>query len=350
MRTLKSVAASAMCVVALVFVGADVRADEIQDISKLLKQGQHAQAMDKVNAYLAAKPKDAQGQFLKGLILAEQNKTPEAIKVFTALSEDYPELPEPYNNLAVLYAGQGQYDKARTALEMAIRTHPSYATAYENLGDIYAKMASQAYDKALQLDKGNSAAQTKLTLIGNLFSGSQQPARTSGKISASGAIATAAPSEANPPKPVAAPAMAASPAPVPPAKPTPPTTMAEKPAGKAADPDLSGEVLKTVEEWAKNWSEQNAAKYFSFYSQDFKTPGGQSRTAWEKTRKDRILKPKKIGVEVLNPEVKFTDASHAVVSFKQNYHSDTLKSSVTKTLSLVKENGEWRIQQERIGR
>ncbi len=59
--------------------------------------------------------------------------------MFTKLSEDYPELPEPYNNLAVLYAQQKQYDKARTALEMAIRTHPSYAIAYENLGDIYAK-------------------------------------------------------------------------------------------------------------------------------------------------------------------------------------------------------------------
>ena len=86
------------------------------------------------------------------MILTEQNKTDDAIKVFTELTEDYPELPEPYNNLAVLYATQGEYDKARKALEMAIRTHPSYAIAHENLGDIYATLASQAYDKALQLD------------------------------------------------------------------------------------------------------------------------------------------------------------------------------------------------------
>ena len=79
---------------------------------------------------------------MKGLILTEQGKPADAIKIFTGLTEDYPELPEPYNNLAVLYASQGQYDKARTALEMSIRTHPSYATAHENLGDIYAKMAS----------------------------------------------------------------------------------------------------------------------------------------------------------------------------------------------------------------
>src|SRR2546425_9737176 len=76
--------------------------------------------------------------------------------IFTKLTQDYPELPEPYNNLAVIYASQGQYEKARAALEQSIRTHPSYATAYENLGDVYAKLASQAYDKALQLDSSNS--------------------------------------------------------------------------------------------------------------------------------------------------------------------------------------------------
>jgi tetratricopeptide (TPR) repeat protein len=89
--------------------------------------------------------------------------------VFTALTEDYPELPEPYNNLAVLYASQGNYEKAKSALELAIHTHPSYATAHENLGDIYAQLASRAYDRALQLDKTNTAAQTKLAMVKELF-------------------------------------------------------------------------------------------------------------------------------------------------------------------------------------
>ena len=145
------------------------QADELKDISQLLSQGQHAQALDKVNAYLAAKPKDVSGQFLKGVILAEENKSADAIKIFTSIIEKHPELPEPYNNLAVLYAEQGQYDKARQSLEKAIKTHPSYATAHENLGDIYAKMASDAYDKALQLDRSNSRAQTKLSMVKELF-------------------------------------------------------------------------------------------------------------------------------------------------------------------------------------
>src|SRR5690349_9363746 len=156
------------------------QADPLQDANQLFRQGQFDRAMERVNNYLSSRPKDARGRFLKGLILTEQNKPTEAIKVFTELSQDFPELPEPYNNLAVLYASQGQYEKARNSLEMAIRTHPSYATAHENLGDIYAKMASQAYDKALQLDRSNTAAATKLNLIKDLFSqsaiASRQPA------------------------------------------------------------------------------------------------------------------------------------------------------------------------------
>jgi Tfp pilus assembly protein PilF len=125
--------------------------------------------LEQVDKYLAGKPKDAQGSFLKGIVLTEMNKPNDAIAVFSKLTEDFPELPEPYNNLAVIYAQQKQFDKAKQALEMAIRTHPSYATAHENLGDIYARLASQAYDKALQIDSSNSSAQNKLALIRDLM-------------------------------------------------------------------------------------------------------------------------------------------------------------------------------------
>src|SRR5882762_3658872 len=163
----------------LIFSASPARADELQDIDRLLKQGQHAQALERVNQYLVQTPRDAKGRFIKGLILAEQNKVAEAIEVFTALARDYPELPEPYNNLAVLYATQGQYEKARQQLEMSIRTHPSYATAYENLGDVYTKLASQAYDKALQFDSSNSAAKNKLSLLRDLMSSNPAPGASS---------------------------------------------------------------------------------------------------------------------------------------------------------------------------
>src|SRR5450631_2750839 len=104
-------------------------ADEAADVSKLLRGGRYGEALTKADAFLVQRPHDAQMRFLKGVIFTEQNKSAEAIAVFTKLTEDFPELPEPYNNLAVLYASGGQYDKARAALDMAIRTNPSYATA-----------------------------------------------------------------------------------------------------------------------------------------------------------------------------------------------------------------------------
>lgn len=143
-------------------------ASEMSDINKLMRAGQYAEALTKTDAVLAKHPRDAQLRFTKGLILAEQNRSAEAIAVFTKLTEDFPDLPEPYNNLAVLYAADGQYDKARAALDMAMRTNPTYATALENLGDVYAKMASQAYDKALQIDPGANVPQPKLTLLRSL--------------------------------------------------------------------------------------------------------------------------------------------------------------------------------------
>ena len=143
-------------------------ADDLADVGRLMRAGQSGEALARVDAFLAKNPRDMQMRFIKGVVLTEQGKTADAITIFTKLTEDHPDLPEPYNNLAVLFAASGQYDKARVALDMAIRTNPSYATAYENLGDVHAKLASQAYDKALQLDSGNSNAKSKLTLLRTL--------------------------------------------------------------------------------------------------------------------------------------------------------------------------------------
>ena len=156
------------------------RADDYADVSRLMRVGQYPEAQAKADQYLAGKPRDPQMRFLKGVIQTESGKAAEAIATFTQITQDYPELPEPYNNLAVLYAGQSQFDKARASLEMAIRTNPGYATAHENLGDVYAQLASQAYSKALQLDGSNVSVQPKLTLIRSLFNAGQQGRNTKG--------------------------------------------------------------------------------------------------------------------------------------------------------------------------
>lgn len=331
-------------------------ADNLPEVQRLIKQGQYPQAMEKVDAYLSSRPKDAQGRFLKGLIYTEMNKPADAIAVFTKLSEDYPELPEPYNNLAVLYAQQKQYDKARTALEMAIRTHPSYAIAYENLGDVYAKLASQAYDKALQLDNSNSATQNKLALIRDLIT-------TSGK---GNVKPQPAPSAA-----VAAPAAQPTPAPVAPvaAKPTAPATAtvvtatagaaaatpaatpapvaatapaAAKPAAAAGSDD----VVKAVNAWADAWSRKDMKAYLGAYASDFDTPKGMSRKAWEQEREQRIAgKGGKISVSVDAPQVNI-NGDKATAKFRQHYKATGLSSSTTKTLVLVRSGSKWLIKEE----
>ena len=146
-----------------------VGATEVEEIRLQFQQGDLAGALGSADRYLAQNPQDPQVRFIKGLILADQGKPDEAIGIFGALTEDYPELPEPYNNLAVIHAAHGRYQAAMHALEMAIRAHPGYATAYENLGDIHARMASEAYEKALTLDAGNAAAQAKLKLMRTLL-------------------------------------------------------------------------------------------------------------------------------------------------------------------------------------
>lgn len=325
----------------LLCVSLNVVADEIEDANKLFKQGHQNQALEKVNTYLTNNPKtapqNAQARFLKGLILTQQAKTAEAIKVFTALTEDYPELPEPYNNLAVLYAGQGQYEKARQELEMAIRTHPSYATAHENLGDIYAKMASQAYDRALKLDSSNTATQTKLAMIQELFAGSQK-AKEAPVHHAPAKAEAATPAAAVAPVAIAA----ASKASAVPAQ----TELATPLPRQAADKDESKNIQDAITAWAAAWSARDVAGYLSFYADDFKTPAGETRAAWEAARKERLTTPKFIQVEVRILTIKLIDDSHASVKFHQSYRSSQLKSSNTKTMLLVKSGGRWLIQED----
>lgn len=119
---------------------------------------------------VAAISQDARARFTQGLALLEQGKGDQAFDAFFTLTQDYPEFAEPYNNLAVLYAARGDYEKARGALEMAILANPEYAIAYENLGDVHARLASQAYAKAAQIDAGNRSARTKLALALDLLS------------------------------------------------------------------------------------------------------------------------------------------------------------------------------------
>jgi tetratricopeptide (TPR) repeat protein len=142
--------------------------DDLATARAAAREGDLAAAAAAVDRHLVAKPTDERGRFLKGVILSEQGRTNEAFDLFFALTQDHPELAEPYNNIAVIYASRGEYDRARDALESAIRANPEYAVAYENLGDVYARLAARAYEKSLGLDAGNRTVRAKLALAREL--------------------------------------------------------------------------------------------------------------------------------------------------------------------------------------
>ncbi|WP_342113875.1 L,D-transpeptidase Cds6 family protein [Pseudoduganella sp. OTU4001] len=330
-----------------------------------MRGGQLGAALAKVDVALSQRPKDAQLRFLKGMILSEQGKTADAINVFQKLTEDYPELPEPYNNLAVLHAAAGNYDKARVSLERAIRTNPTYATAHENLGDVYAKLASQSYDKAMQLLDTNQPAppKSKLAMVRTLTpkggNGAAPVAVAAAPAQAAPApapaVAQAAPQPAKVAPPVTAPAQA-------PAKPAAPAVQLAKtepkPEPKAEPPkkaekeikadDAADDVSKAVSAWAKAWSSQDMKGYLNAYGSNFQTPKGQNRKAWEADRTNRIQGKDHIKVTIESPQIT-VNGNTATVKFRQKYVSDRLSTTSRKTLVLEKQGKNWLIKQEQSG-
>ena len=339
-----------LALTALVGTGAaQAQANDYAEITQLLKAGKAAEALTKADQRLSATPRDPQLRFLKGVSQAESGKPADAVATFTKLTEDYPELPEPYNNLAVLYANQNQLDKARTALEMAIRTNPSYATAHENLGDIYAKLASQAYNKALQLDAANATSvKPKLALIRELFSADIAKG-------AKPAAAAPAPAVVATQRPAPAPAPAAAPAPTP-APAATAAAPAATPAPAPAAPDAAKqeaakdakEVTAAVQAWAAAWAAKDMKAYLAAYGKDFDPPGRMTRAAWEKEREARIVGKSKITVQVSDLNVS-VNGNKATARFRQAYSADSLNVSSRKTLDLVESNGRWLIVREATG-
>lgn len=332
-------------------------ADEYADITQLLRTGKPAEALLKTDQRLAAKPRDPQLRFLRGVALSDSGKQTDAVAVFTKLTEDHPELPEPYNNLAVLYAAQNQFDKARAALEMAIRTNPSYATAHENLGDVYARQASAAYNKAMQLDATQAtSAQPKLGMIRDLFSSTGK-----GGVKVAAASAVSAPASA----PASVSVTAVKPPSVPASSPLLPSSAASSPVAPttptastapttpttpiiSSDKAAAQEVSKAVEAWASAWSSKDLDGYLGAYGKDFAPVGKQSRKAWEDERRIKVMGKSHISVKVEDLKVTI-DGNKATARFRQHYEAGALKASSRKTLEMAKTQGRWAILSETVG-
>lgn len=348
-----------LLLVVLLGVSSGLYANALKDAQGLFEAGKYNQAMTRVEAYLKSQPKSAEARFLKGLILVEQGQSAAAIDVFTGLTRDYPELPEPYNNIAVIYAAEGDYDGARSALQAALKTHPSYATAYENLGDIYAKLASEAYQQALDLEKrdqGQGKLKVKLSLIDNLFM--EEPQIPAQVVAASRPANPAPPAGPRPQakvdsKPVKVAVTQPAPVPVkadvaqPAAKPVKvvATRPAAKPVKRTSSAEQSTQISRTMSAWAKAWSAQNVDGYLAFYAPSFK-PAKGSPTKWRAQRYSRLTRPSFIRVGLANIKMVALDEKSATIELTQAYESNTYKDTTRKRFDLIMVDGQWKINRE----
>lgn len=311
-------------------LAAPAAADEAAEVSRLMEAGRYAEAMTAADAGLARQPDDARLRFAKGILLARQGEPGQAIVILEKLTADFPRLPEPYNNLATLYAAQGDFRQAQLALEKAVQLRPDYLIAYENLGDVLAELASQAYEKASALDSVNSRVRERLAALrGDAAGAHAVPALPAG----ARRMARATPQQAVPPA-------------------VPVTNAGD--AGDAGNATRAGpaasereRVLATLADWARAWSARDMPRYLSFYSDDFETPDGESRAAWIASRTARIEGKRRISVVTRAPRVK-VEGDIATVSFLQIYTSDSVSANNRKTLELVRHGSGWQIRRERV--
>ena len=342
-------------------------ADDFSEVAQLSREGKFVEALAKVEVYLSSRPKDAQMRLLKGLVQRDAGKPTDALMTFVRMTEDFPELPEPYNNLGVIYADQNQLDKARTAFEMALRTNPSYSTAHENLADVYGRLSSAAYNKALQIDLSNAAVAPKLALVRQIVTlnptklsaaqlaalpklqPAQAPAAAVPAAPAQVAVAPARPEVALKAAPLAdqnnKPTREAVPAARKPADEAPPA--AQKPA-PLVDTTANREVEQAVQAWVSAWGAKDLKSYFAAYARDFDPAGKQSRSQWEEERRTRIEGKASISVKLTDVQT-LVRGNTALVKFRQDYRANGIAISSRKTLEMVRQGDSWKIVREAVG-
>jgi len=356
MKSLKKIITSSILSIALCS-NSSFAQDAANQISSMIQTGQFENALNTIDNELKAKPKDPLLKFQRGIALSGLGRNDDAIVEFSKITEEYPQLPEPYNNLAVLYSSKGDLAKAKTSLELAIKAQPNYATAYDNLGDIHSKLANQYYQQAITIDSNNVSAKSKIDLLAPITTIAIGSRQVYNSRAASAAFPSAPPvivqdekysksrnkmaNEIKEPKEVKV-----TKKPVVKEKSPKDDKKLETPvidnAPKTAE---QTEIIKNVNDWANAWSSKNVNGYLSHYASDFKPENGD-KAKWEENRKLRIQDKGNISVSVSNPVVNIKGDT-ATVNFRQTYKSDKFQDVTQKTLNMTKVNGKWQIKQEK---
>ncbi|WP_293622512.1 tetratricopeptide repeat protein [Salinisphaera sp.] len=298
----------------LIFVTSVAAAVTLDDLQKDIDAGKFDAAARQSQSYLDAHPGNRDARFLHARALAGQGHTDKAIAAYESLAADFPLRVEPANNLAVLHADQGEYDKARTWLEKALATQPAYATAHRNLGDVYTALAQLAYRKALGSD--DSDKRLPLTMLDRLYYAQE----------------SVAPGNAPAPAPAKRPA-----------------TPESENKNKISDQD-SRSIVQTIRAWALAWSSQDFDAYTDFYADEYDPGDGMSRAQWLSLRRARLGTPEDIHIRLEDPSITRLANGTVRVDFTQEYESPRYSDRVDKHMILVRKDAGWRILREASGK
>ena len=260
-------------------------------------------ALIEIDRLIETNPNSHNLLFLKAVTQSKLGEKKLAIKTYLDLIEIFPHLPEPYNNLAVLYAEQNKLAEAKKILQKALETNSSYSIAHINLGDVYTRMASDAYRKAFELDK-SPVANNKLQLINELFSYSPNMQK----------------------KYLAVP---------------------DSESNNKSDKTKLADLAFLIESWRSSWENKDLEVYFSNYSKYLKIKGEMSYKKWKKTRTEKIINKKEISIILTNIKYEYKEGFW-YISMNQAYNSGNYSDNEEKTLIIINESGSFKIIEENI--
>ena len=361
-----------LTVLVLLFVCSPAAIAELKELRSLLEQKNYAAASEFGENLLGVKPDNQEALFLTAYALQMDQQPERAAALYRQMISSYPGLPEPRNNLAMILLQQEKYDEAVQLLVDALNTHPSYATSYRNLNEIYRAIASEAYRRAVS-EPGNPqsfAGSIQLDAISQLDTRDQpvqlvalpqnppvepaQPVVEGSTPTAETESISVTESAAEPESiAIAEPAAVAEPS-TPVEEPVVESVAVAAPEINQATPVITQApqvgkdfIEQRILDWAAAWSSKEFARYVEFYAADFRARF-DSHEQWLENRRQRINRPGDIIVEVSKIKLRVQDENRIVLDFEQRYESSNYRDRVIKRLVLGRFDNEWKITGERV--
>ena len=103
-------------------------------------------------------------------------------------------------------------------------------------------------------------------------------------------------------------------------------------------------VRAIISDWANSWQEKNIDRYMSYYSRDFRS-GELDYAGWQEKKARVFKKSGSVSLKVTDLGV-VVEGNHASASFIQHYRDAHYADVGEKTITLVKDNGNWQIISE----